>query len=366
MRKLRALWIRLLGIFGSKRRSATTSMPNSKAICRCTSTTTCAPACLAEEARRQALIQLGGVEQTKQAVRERATLPRLEDLLHDPRYGLRMMARNPGFTAVAVFTLAIGIGASTTVFSWIDAVLLRPLRRRARPRAAGCARVGHARRRMGAELLSRLSAIFAIICKLLRRHRGDAPRGLQRGQGRPRGARVGRAGLGQLLCRAGRAAADWDAFFCPRNMATSRERFPSRSSATATGARTIAADPEIVGKTIRVNQHELTVVGVAAPRFHGSIAGMAFDLWVPYMQQPVLNGVEEWMLRDRQNRNMLGIARLKPGVTLEQARAGTGRARRPHGGRQRRHQRGHERHAAAVVEVAPRTAGRCWPGRCAS
>ena len=50
------------------------------------------------------------------------------------------------------------------------------------------------------------------------------------------------------------------------------------------------------------------------------MAGEAFDLWVPYMMQPQLYGVEEWMLRDRQDRNLLGIARLKPGVTLEQAR----------------------------------------------
>ncbi|MBV8073511.1 MAG: ABC transporter permease, partial [Acidobacteriaceae bacterium] len=79
------------------------------------------------------------------------------------------------------------------------------------------------------------------------------------------------------------------------------------------------ADPGIVGKTIRVNQHELTIVGVATPEFHGSMSAVAFDLWVPYMQQPVLNGVQSWMLRDRHNRNMLGFARLKPGVTLGQA-----------------------------------------------
>jgi predicted permease len=81
-----------------------------------------------------------------------------------------------------------------------------------------------------------------------------------------------------------------------------------------------AADPSIVGRTILINQHELTVVGVAAPAFHGSIPVTAFDLWVPYMEQPALNSVKEWMLRDRHNRNMLGIARLKQGVTIDQAR----------------------------------------------
>ncbi|MFZ1014098.1 MAG: ABC transporter permease, partial [Terracidiphilus sp.] len=80
------------------------------------------------------------------------------------------------------------------------------------------------------------------------------------------------------------------------------------------------ADPSIIGSTIRINQHELTIVGVAAPEFHGSIPVTSFDLWVPYMEQPVLNGVQLWMLRDRHDRNMLGIARLKSGVTFDQAR----------------------------------------------
>src|ERR1700684_790439 len=80
-----------------------------------------------EEARRHALIQLGGVEQPRQAHREQSTLPKFEDILQDARYGLRTMARNPGFAAVAILTLAVGIGASTTAFSWIDTVLLRPL-----------------------------------------------------------------------------------------------------------------------------------------------------------------------------------------------------------------------------------------------
>jgi predicted permease len=80
----------------------------------------------AEEARRRALMRLGGAEQTRQAYRERVTLPRLESLLRDLRYSLRTLGKHPGVTMIAVLSIGLGMGANATIFSMVSRFVLRP------------------------------------------------------------------------------------------------------------------------------------------------------------------------------------------------------------------------------------------------
>jgi putative ABC transport system permease protein len=243
----------------------------------------------------------------------------MSTLLADLRYGLRMLGKNPGFTAVAVLTLALGIGANTTVFGWVEGVLLRPLPGVENPQSLFGFETFAGNRdfvllsypdyidyRDNLKLLAGLATTEITPLSV-----GEADHPDQVWGEMVSGNYFSVLGVKPIMGRAFGRAEQVDT---PGGLPLAvisyrlwREHFNS--------------DPQILGKTIRVNQHQLTVIGVAPPAFRGAVAGLAFDLWIPYMMHPELQGVGDWMLRDRGTRQIYGLARLKPGVTLAQARA---------------------------------------------
>ncbi len=232
------------------------------------------------------------------------------------RQSLRMLRHNPGFTLVVVLTLAIGIGVNATIFRWVDAILLHPL--------AGVADPGRLvaleTTTPGGDFVTNSYPDFIDFRDRLKMIEVamTRPAAFSVGQ-RDHAERVwGELVSGNYFAVLG-AKAQLGRVFLPSEYGDKPGGYPVAVISDRYWRSHFGADTGVVGRTIRINQHELTIVGVAAGDFHGSLAGLAMDVWVPYMMQPQLNGVEEWMLRDRKDRNMLGIARLKPGVTLDQA-----------------------------------------------
>jgi predicted permease len=234
------------------------------------------------------------------------------------KLALRSLLRTPGFTLVAIATLALGIGASTTVFTWIERVLLEPL-----PGVAAPARiVALETRRVSGELIDTSYPDFrdyAARTRTLAEVLVFKERPLNLGTG-PGAERVwGELVSGNFFAALG-VQPRLGRFFAPEDRADEAAAAPVAVISEALWRRRFQSDPGVLGRTLKLNQHDYTIIGVAPAAFLGTMNGLAFDVWVPLWTFDRLMGPSRW-LQERSWRALHTLARLAPGATLESTRA---------------------------------------------
>jgi predicted permease len=236
-----------------------------------------------EEARRQALIRLGGREQAQQAMREQTTLPALESLLHDVRYALRQLRRAPGFTMVALLTLALGIGATTGIFTLVDAVLLKSL---PVPRPEQLLLVRQSDRT--AEKSRFAYPFFQHVGKLLPDTAVIGAMAWPDDFYMSAGTLQPELALGQLV--SGNYFQVFETWPVLGRLLTPGDDAKLSGSAVAVISygywqRRFAGDRGVIGRKITVNSVPFSIVGVAARGFFGARAGREPDFWMPLTMQ---------------------------------------------------------------------------------
>jgi putative ABC transport system permease protein len=268
-----------------------------------------------ETATRAARMELGSAAAVKDRVRDVGWENVVETTWQDVRYAARMLRRSPGFTAVAVVSLALGIGANTAIFSLIHALMLRSLpvshpeqlveplsRYPGEPRMNSFSWRHYERIRDHNQSFSDLVAVG----------RG---RFQVRGEGLEQETIDGEYVAGNFFTALGVQPA------LGRLIGARDDLLDSASAATAVVSwsywtNRLHADPAIVGKVIVVNDLPATVIGVAPRDFFGLQVGVSPHMWVPAAMEPMIQ---------RPSRRMDGtmsvglMGRLKPGVTIEQA-----------------------------------------------
>ena len=297
-----------------------------------------------DEARHAAMRKFGNVTRVMEDTREVWSFVWVEELLQDIRYGLRMLRKSPGFTAIAVLTLALGIGANTAIFSLIDAVMLRSL---------------------PVEEPSQLMVLKWSARKAPRVHgymsSGDCPSDLRFGAANPSGCSfsepmfreiaksgqfsgvaafansgpVSLTGHGPATMVSGQLVSG--SFFHTMGVRAAAGRVfgDSDDSPSAAPAAVLnygywqsafGGSADTIGRTIELNGTAFTIIGVAEQKFTGITPGSDYDVWMPLSAGPRVMEARMW--NDRQQNVsywwLTVIGRMKPGVPVLQAQTAIG------------------------------------------
>ncbi len=281
-----------------------------------------------EEARRKAAIAFGGKERAREECREQRPGWTLESMWRDVKYGARGLARNPMFTAVAVLTLALAIGANTTIFSLLDQALMQALPVKNPGELVVLSFAGSQSGHMeshGGDSKGHLHSFSYPMYKDLR-EKNTVFSGL-----------IGAAPVNVGVTwnnRADGVSAEMVSgnYFDVLGVPAAVGRVFVASDETAPGANPVAVlnfdywkshlgEAPVVGKTLLVNGTPFTILGVTAPGFHSMEWGSLPQIYVPLTMQKTVE--PEWdFLNDHRSYWMNIVGRLKPGVTATQAAAG--------------------------------------------
>jgi predicted permease len=294
-----------------------------------------------EEARYAAMRKFGNVTRVKEETRDVWSLVWLEQLLQDIHFGLRMLRKSPGFAAVAILTLALGIGANTAIFSLVDAVMLRSLPVENPSQLVLL--------KWGARNAPNIHGYMTS---------GDCPMNLRPGAANPSGCsfsepmfreiaqanvfsgtaafansgRLNLTGNGPATVINGQLVSG--GFFRTMGLKATAGRLFDEADDTPSAApvavlnygywqSAFGGSRDIIGRPIELNNVPFTVIGIAEQRFTGITPGSDYDVWLPLSDAQRITDPMRWQNRSRDVSNwwLTIIGRLKPGTELAQAQA---------------------------------------------
>ena len=274
------------------------------------------------EARRQAALELGGVTQVQEEVRDIWLIQWLRDFVYDLRFSARSFLRNPAFTITAVLSLALGIGATTAIYSLVDQVVLHALPVhepehlvlvdwKGDPLCCGMGTYNLMSYPICRDLQQQDRFFESVLCRaatIVTLSTG--------GESRPAAAEIVSGSYFPVL---GVNAA------LGRVLGSDDDGTPGTNPVVVLSydfwKTQFASDPDVIGRKVLVNQNPMTVIGVASPSFRGIDVGEVPSLWIPAaMSAQAIPGFASQL--DRRMRWMQVLGRLRPDVTAAQAQAG--------------------------------------------
>ena len=282
------------------------------------------------EARRLTRLEFGGIEQIKEDCRERRGTMWVESLVQDFRYGLRQLRKSPGFTLITIVSLALGIGANTAIFTLLNAILLRPLPVQS---PGELLLFGDGQAQGSTNSVPDGSwKLFSYSFFHDFRQKDASFSGIAAVDSNDFRTKASIAGGAYETTHVTLVSGSYfsvlgvPAVF-GRTIGESDDTLEAAAGPVAVASYTwfqrhFNGDPSALGKAIRIQSHDYTLVGVARPGFYGTTVGQSTDLWIPISMQafarPGWKGLDVKMFQ-----SLYLVGRLKPGVNSAQASAET-------------------------------------------